>query len=72
MKQLYGKNINVAATTETSYRPFVGRMTTPSMTFDSNDGSNSELCGVDGKIDAIFTGPDNKAYVFKGLECEPC
>ena len=67
VKQLYGKSKNVAATTEASFRPFVGRATTtPSMTFDDESGGNAELCGSNAKIDTIFTGPDNKAYVFKG------
>lgn len=59
----------MVTTTETSFRPFPGRATTPSVTFDDGNRGSSELCGSDGKIDAIFTGPDNKAYVFKGLNC---
>ncbi|KAK4020362.1 hypothetical protein OUZ56_002346 [Daphnia magna] len=66
IQQLYGKKKNVAVTTETSFRPFPGRATTPSVTFDDGNRGNSELCGSDGKVDTIFTGPDNKAYVFKG------
>jgi hypothetical protein len=33
----------------------------------SNGRGNAELCGSEGKIDTMFTGPDNKAYVFKGI-----
>ena len=69
VKQLYGKSSNVATTTETSFRPLPGRATTPRMTFDEGGSrGNIELCESDGKIDTMFTGPDNKAYVFKGLE----
>jgi hypothetical protein len=70
VKQLYGKSGNVATTTETSSRPLPpGRATTPRVTFDdgSNGRGNAELCGSEGKIDTMFTGPDNKAYVFKGI-----
>jgi hypothetical protein len=38
------------------------------VTFDDGSRGNAELCGSDGKIDTMFTGPDNKAYVFKGSE----
>jgi matrix metalloproteinase-14 (membrane-inserted) len=66
---LYGKSSNVATTTETSFRPLPGRATTPRVTFDEGGSrGNIELCESDGKIDTMFTGPDNKAYVFKGLE----
>ena len=66
---MYGKSSNVATTTETSFRPLPGRATTPRVTFDEGGSrGNIELCESDGKIDTMFTGPDNKAYVFKGLE----
>nr|CAH0102259.1 unnamed protein product [Daphnia galeata] len=67
IQQLYGKSSNVATTTETSFRPLPGRATTPRVTFDEGGSrGNIELCESDGKIDTMFTGSDNKAYVFKG------
>lgn len=76
IQQLYGKNTNnnkvgSPTTTEISFIPFGRTSTTPKPGGgDSGSGgtttSNTELCAAGAKIDTIFTGPDGKAYVFKG------
>lgn len=75
IQQLYGKNTNnkagSATTTEISFVPFGRTSTTPkpgggSAGSGGTTTSNTELCAAGAKIDTIFTGPDGKAYVFKG------
>lgn len=69
-QQLYGKKKGPTVTaveTWTTARPAKGDVPSISKGGDSgsSSGGNAELCR-DGKIDTIFTGPDGKAYVFKG------
>ena len=61
-QQLYGKS--KVDTPQVTFRPpAVGRGSTST---SRPDGGNNELCSPSVKIDTIFTGPDGKAYVFKG------
>lgn len=62
-QQLYGKNtVKVPPkTVPTTPKPF-----TTYPTLRANGPAASELCSM-AKIDAIFTGADEKVYVFKGI-----